>query len=212
MKERLYKMLEHWNQRNTDYYLETFRTLEKGNKATFNFAAAFGTVTWLIFRKMYRLAILITLIWGGIQVFLQTFLRSPSTTISIAFSLILFVGFGFFGNGLYYDAVKSRVAKGYAKMAEHNPTDPVWGLIIVGFLVPACIGMIIPLLVFTKIISSSAMSIFSLLIQIFFMAIAWIVDYKKFRLRESIKPVRITWKSVDQYLRKSDSKRMFTAV
>lgn len=212
MKERLCRILERWNQRNTEYYQESFRKLKEENKATFNFAAAFGTITWLIFRKMYGLAILVSLVWSGIQVFAQTFLRSSSTSISIALSLMLFVGFGFFGNSLYYDTVKSRVARGYAKMTGYNPIDPVWGLIIIGFLVPACIVIVIPLLVFTKIISSSAMSMFSFIVQMFFMAIAWMIDYKKFQHRESVKPIRVTWKSIDEYLVRSDSKHMFASM
>jgi len=133
MKERFSKIFELWNQRNTEYYQEVFEKLEKENKLTFNFAAAFFNVTWLIFRKMYGWAILFTLVIAGIQISIRMLNLSSSMSygVSVLFSLILFVGFGFFGNTLYYKYVRSQVSKGYANMPDYNPIDPISGIFVV---------------------------------------------------------------------------------
>ena len=73
MKERFSKIFELWNQRNTEYYQKAFDRLEKEKKITFNFAAGFFPILWLVFRKMYGWAMLFTLLYGGILALLHTF-------------------------------------------------------------------------------------------------------------------------------------------
>lgn len=114
MEGRFFRIFESLNQRNTEYYKEAFGKLEKENKTTFNFAAAFFNITWLVFRKMYGWAILITLILAGVNA-IQVSLIGPrgfmSDVISVVLFLIRFAIFGFIGNTLYLKHVKSKVTK-----------------------------------------------------------------------------------------------------
>ena len=218
MKERFSKMFEHWNQRNIEYYKESFKKLEKENQLTFNFAAAFGNVFWLIFRKMYGWAILVTLANAGIQIPMRMLssISSPSmlSGISILSFLIWFSVLGFFGNTLYYKHVKSQISKGYAKMPDYNPIDPIWSFIGVGILVPFFVGILSGILIVIGkgSVSTNGAALLSILLQVLILSIPWAMDQKKFRPKESAKSVNVTEKSIDQFLEKSDQRHMFMAV
>ena len=215
MKGRFSKTFESWDQRNTRYYKEAFEKLEKENKSTFNFVAAFFSIQWLIFRKMYGWAILFILVNVGIQIPIKMLNLSPSMLygVSILFSLILFVGFGFFGNTLYYKHVRSQVSKGYAKIPGYNPIDPIWSFIVFGVVVPCLFGVISGVLVVVKkgAVPTNSLTLLSILLQVFLLSIPRAMDQKKFRSLESAKPIKVTEKSVDQFLKKSDPKYVSTA-
>lgn len=215
MKSRFLRIFDRWNKRNAEYYKESFEKLD-GNKLTFNFAAAFGNVLWLIYRKMYGWAMLITLINGGIQIPMRMLPSTPSVLsgISILSFLIWFLGFGFFGNTFYYKHVKSQVSKGYAKMPDYNTIDPIWSLIMFGVVVPCLLGILsgIMLMIGKGSVPLNSLAVLSILLQVLILSIPRAMDQKKFRQQESSKPIKVTEKSIDQFLEKSDSKYIGTAV
>jgi len=197
MKERFSKIFELWNQRNTEYYQEVFEKLEKENKLTFNFAAAFFNVMWLIFRKMYGWAILLGVINTGLKIFLRMLCPSlPGLTVF----LIMFVIFGFFGNTLYYKRVKFQVSKGYANMPDYNPIDPISGIFVVIILNFAILMLPVVLA------GTYEKKLILILVSSFVIAVSWAINYRKFHSQESGEPIEVTEESVNQYLKKSSSK------
>ncbi len=197
MQGRFSRIFELFNQRNTEYYQQAFDKLEKENKTTFNFAAGFFPLLWLVFRKMYGWAILLILANFGIRRILYALCTSSSSrNVSYIFWLIVFVGFGFFGNNLYYKHVKSKIAKGYAEIADYNSIDPVWGIFLV--IIENFVTLMLPIALagtFEKRLLLTAVSVFII-------AVSWTIDYK----RESVEPIEVTKESVNQYLKKSSSK------
>lgn len=212
MKERFSKIFELWNQRNTEYYQEAFKKLEEENKTTFNYAAAFFNVMWLIFRKMYGWAILCTLLYGGIIFSTKMFCKNADVVfvIKATVSTIMILGLGRFGNTLYYKHVKSQVSKGYAEMPEYNPVDPVWS-VLYSMLESLLKMVIIPILVFSSL-SGEAIKNLSYLFESFIVAIVWAVDYRKFHPQESAEPIAVTEESVNNYLKKSNLTQMIAAL
>ena len=215
MKSRFLRIFDRWNKRNVEYYKESFEKLD-GNKLTFNFAAAFGNVLWLIYRKMYGWAMLVTLINAGIQIFMRMLPSTPSALsgISILSFLIWFLGFGFFGNTFYYKHVKSQVSKGYAKMPDYNTIDPIWSLIVFGVVVPCLLGILsgVMLIIGKGTVPQNSLAVLSVLLQVLILSIPRAMDQKKFRQQESSKPLKVTEKSIDQFLGKSDPKHIGIAV
>lgn len=215
MKSRFLRIFDRWNKRNAEYYKESFEKLD-GNKLTFNFAAAFGNVLWLIYRKMYGWAMLITLINAGIQIPMRMLSSTPSVLsgISILSFLIWFLGFGFLGNTFYYKHVKSQVSKGYSKIQDYNPIDPMWSLIVFGVVVPCLLGIVsgVMLMIGKGTVPVNSLAVLTVLLQVLILSIPRAMDQKKFRPLESEKAMRVTKKSIDQFLGKSDSKYLGTAV
>lgn len=197
MKERFSGIFEFWNQRNTEYYQEAFERLEKEDKVTFNFAAAFGTSLWMIFRKMYGWAILIAIVYRGLNILLRM-LCPPSAKYAI--SILFFVIFGFFGNTFYYKHVKSQVSKGYAKMPNYNPIDPICG-ILMAIIINFVSWMLRPI-----VLTGTYKKLLLILVSSCIVVVLWAVNYVKFRPQESVEPVEVTEESVTQYLKKSSSK------
>ena len=147
---------------------------------------------------------------GGIQEILQMLSSNPTKRVvgSCVFSLILFIGFGFFGNSLYYKHIKSKVTKGYAEIANYNSIDPIGGIVIVGIVMPLLVGIFGGILVLAKVFSSHVIGLLSVPIQIVFIAIVWAIDHKKFHSQESVEPVEVTDESVNVYLEKANPKRL----
>ncbi len=213
MKERFLEIFEFWNQRNIGFYKECFKKLETENKTSFNYIAGMFPVMWLVFRKMYGWAILITLILAGVNA-VQAALIQPTGTMSDVISVVLFIIkfaiFGFVGNTLYLKHVKSKVTKGYAEISDYNPVDPVWSLLYsaLGSLLKM---LSIPFFVVASV-SGEAIQNLSYLFASFIIAIVWAVDYRKFHPQESAEPIAVTEESVNRYLEKSDLKQMISAI
>ena len=215
MKGRFSRIFELFNQRNTEYYQQAFDRLEKENKTTFNFAAAFYWPAWLVFRKMYGWALLFILVCGGVTMSLNAFCQNSrmANLISIIFQLVMFIGFGFFGNSLYYKHVKSKIAKGYAEITNYNSINPVWGIVVFGVVVPFLVGVSSVFLIMERGgISKNVFLLFVPLMQVFFMVIPWAIDYKKFRSQESVEPAEVTEESVNAYLEKANPKRLTLSI
>ncbi|MBQ3564645.1 MAG: DUF2628 domain-containing protein [Alphaproteobacteria bacterium] len=108
-----------------DYYIEAFRKLENGKKHSWNWAAAIFGTTWLIYRKMYLYAFLFLLldVFAVFIVYSATsekigsdYFVDRSTFEAIyvwGIGAISFLFFGYYGNRLYYKAVKKKISKGY---------------------------------------------------------------------------------------------------
>lgn len=210
MQGRFSRIFELFNQRNTEYYQQAFDRLEKENKTTFNFAAAFFMGAWLVFRKMYGWAILLVLAFTGIPASLNAFYQNSkvATLILAVFYLVTIIGFGFFGNSLYYKHVKSKIAKGYAEITNYNSIDPVWGIVVIGVVLPLLVGVPAGILMQKHHVSKNVFQLLTMLIQVFFIAIPWMINYKKFHSQESVEPVEVTEESVNAYLEKANPKRL----
>lgn len=210
MQGRFSRIFELFNQRNTEYYQQAFDRLEKENKTTFNFAAALCWAMWLVYRKMYGWAILFVLAFTGIPASLNAFYQNSkvATLISAVLYLVTIIGFGFFGNSLYYKHVKSKVAKGYAEITNYNSIDPVWGIVVIGVVLPLLVGVSAGILMPKHPVSKNVFQLLTMLIQVFFIAIPWMINYKKFHSQESVEPVEVTEESVNAYLEKANPKRL----
>jgi len=114
---------------------------------------------------------------------------------------------GFFGNNLYYREVKSKIAKGYVEMEKYNSIDPIGGIVLVGIVYLLCSSFLGHLLE-NGIISENISNLLTILIGVFFIAIPWAINYKKFHSQESAEPVEVTEKSVNRYLEKADPKHL----
>jgi len=209
MKGRFSRIFELFNKRNSEYYQKAFRRLDKENKTTFNFAAAFGSSAWLVFRKMYGWAALFTLIYVGGCEILFAFCKDNVSKIIIWLILLFFsiMLLGFFGNNLYYREVKSKIAKGYVEMEKYNSIDPIGGIVLVGIVYLLCSSFLGHLLE-NGIISENISNLLTILIGVFFIAIPWAINYKKFHSQESAEPVEVTEESVNRYLEKADPKHL----
>jgi len=206
MKGRVARIFEIWNQRNTEYYREAFQKLEKEDKIVFNFVAALYPFQWLIFRKMYKFAIALATVYMLIQTLLYSFFQNLDTSwmVVMAFSIILFGVFGFYGNEIYYKEVKSKVAKGYVKIERFNPINPMWS--ILSAIVPSLVSYIVGVSKSVVLISISSWVVMGIAV-----AVPWIIDQKKFQAQESSTEVKVDGNSVNKYLEKSDSSSMSIA-
>ncbi len=207
MKGRFFRIFEIFNKRNTEYYRQAFERLERENKTTFNFAAAFGSSAWLAYRKMYGWAVLVTLICVGGGEILLAFCKDDvlKGVIWFIFYFLSIILFGFFGNTLYYKDIKSKIAKGYAEMEKYNSIDPIGGLILVGVIGVLC-SVSLWILELNRLISENVELLMEAVIGTFFIAIPWAINYIKFRSQESVEPVKVTKESVNKYLKKADSR------
>lgn len=217
MKERFSKIFVLWNQRNTGFYQDSFYEIKTKDKISFNYIAAFFPFAWLIFRKMYKWAMLLLLVLGVFQMIaLALFPKSMFITSALLF-VIQFLCFGFFGNLLYYENVKSKVSKGYTEIEEYNPIDPLWSILCIvlpylvasGFLTVIIIGVLIILHVAP---SEMIISLVLSLLQLVCVAIPWVIEYKKFHSQESVEPKAVTDESMNKYLDKANPKCMFAAM
>ncbi|MDR2107631.1 MAG: DUF2628 domain-containing protein [Holosporaceae bacterium] len=92
-----------------DYYVSAFRKINDTGKLTWNWAACCGGSCWLAYRKMY---------WFGLCYFLltilpsYTFLKEESLPVHAALLVVSRILLGFYGNSLYYFAVKNRIKEG----------------------------------------------------------------------------------------------------
>ncbi|MDR2107659.1 MAG: DUF2628 domain-containing protein [Holosporaceae bacterium] len=104
------------------YYVSAFAEAEKG-KNTWNWAAFFGGVYWLHFRKMYMFA------W--LYMFLLAFLFFAFKVCHFSYPICVFMTLlivniypGFFGNKIYYRRVKKNIKAGYHLCDKYNPVSP----------------------------------------------------------------------------------------
>lgn len=217
MKERFSKIFVLWNRRNTGFYQDSFYEIKTKDKISFNYIAAFFPFAWLIFRKMYKWAMLSLLVFGVTQTIALAVFPKSRWIIFLVLNVIAFLCFGFLGNLLYYEDTKSKVSKGYAEIEEYNPIDPLWSVlfIVLPYLVVSGFFTVIMIsvLVIWNISPSDQTIIFVLnLLQLLLIAIPWAIDYKKFHSQESTEPKAVTEESINKYLDKANPKCMFMAM
>jgi len=92
-----------------DYYIPRFRKFEEtGGALSWNWAAFFLGIMWMLYRKMYLYSLLVFAISGFIGIVIA--LVSPQNIfLAIGVQLWIMVGFGAFGNYLYYIFVKKQI-------------------------------------------------------------------------------------------------------
>ncbi len=207
MKERVSRIFEIWNRRNIDYYKEAFEKLKK-ERPVFNFVAAFFPFQWLVFRKMYGYAI--SIIAGSmlLQLILYSFFESLTKKACVPMLLftVISVILGFCGNALYFKTIKTRIAQGYLKIKTNDAISPIFSVL------PAIAASITAYFMsyssFFGLKPITAVNVLPGFSMMFFVLIAWAVDYKMDSLRESWVSTEFEKKFVNQYLEKSDSKNM----
>ena len=206
MKGRFSRIFELWNQRNTEYYQQAFSRLEKENKTTFNWAAALFGASWMVFRKMYGWAMLYICLYGS-TFLLPSVLCDGHTKTMVFFvgCLALFIGFGFFGNTIYYKTVKSKISKGYKKIESYKAIDPVPPLILFVYWF-----VFLPFLCLLP--SENQVMLLCTLFEPIVIAVFWAIDYKKYHKQESVEQEKVDEESVNQYLNKDNPKYLGVAL
>ncbi len=108
MDEKLKGKMRIFIGKNADYYLPKFEVFERtGSAVSWNWAAFGFGIFWMVYRKMYLYAFLAMLLMFFLNV-IEVSLRL-SSLLSFFLSLWLWIGFGMFGNYLYYLHVKKKV-------------------------------------------------------------------------------------------------------
>ncbi len=108
MEEKLKEKYRIFIGKNADYYLQKFEVFEKtGSALSWNWASFGFGIFWMVYRKMYLFAFLALLFMFFLNVLEVSLKFSPA--LSFFLSLWLWVGFGLFGNYLYYIHVKKKV-------------------------------------------------------------------------------------------------------
>lgn len=96
---------------NYSYYQAKWQKIadNKNNPMTWNWAAFFLGVVWLVYRKMYHYA----LIFIGLivlDIMIESFFPLPEV-FSNAVNLMIALGFGFYGNALYQMHMNKKVSE-----------------------------------------------------------------------------------------------------
>jgi Tfp pilus assembly major pilin PilA len=106
-----------------DYYLPRFyKFSEKGIGVSWNWAALFFGCLWLVYRKMWLIAILLLFLNISLKIF--QFLFPDAIIVSAFFSLIylavLFILFPMYANAIYYRSIKKKVDDAISSNANDN--------------------------------------------------------------------------------------------
>lgn len=134
------------------YYIKAFERLNKTGKHTWNWAAFLFGHGWMLYRKMYLYSFLFV-IFCAVSISLSVglspwiaYLLSIKSELNRKVLLSCFgilgwflpnVLLGYFGNAVYYKAIKKRIRKGYYLLDKYCPTSvpsilggPVFGTIV----------------------------------------------------------------------------------
>jgi hypothetical protein len=120
------KYLVAYFDRQSDYYLEKYRSYQLGDKFTFNIGAFFGGVLWFIYRKLFLEASIIVslLIVYGIAeslVYDLFSINSEFQKLSYFLSSVVFATvYGFIGNQRYIKCVENRANSILSKTTDEN--------------------------------------------------------------------------------------------
>ncbi len=101
--------------KNTDYYLDTWRSIEQGNALwlNFNWAAFFGSVFWMLYRKLYPQV--------GISILVLIAIEASGLLALVDWVSPILIGsvIGFYGNYWYL-----RRFHRFDEMARNQSPDP----------------------------------------------------------------------------------------
>ena len=100
-------------QENADYYLNKWKSTDKTKKARWNWAACWGSIFWLGYRKMYKPLIIVIIAIAatdGIELLLH-FDSATSKVFDKLIGIVVYTILGIFGNNLYYNHVREKIQK-----------------------------------------------------------------------------------------------------
>ena len=96
-------LVEVFVQRNKNYYKNKFEKMKKSGKSiSWNWAAFFMGIYWMIYRKMY---------FKAAAFLLLNIIATNTPHIEIYLNTAVLVGIGIFGNALYLDHVEEKIEK-----------------------------------------------------------------------------------------------------
>lgn len=132
-----------------EYYIKAFKRLDERGKHTWNWAACIFGSAWMAYRKMYLYAFLFFIICGVFNYCTFSLIAFNVYGNFLPFNLLenehprlyLFaevccwiigrIFTGYFGNALYYSAVKKKIQKGYHLLQKYRPTSIPSALIVI---------------------------------------------------------------------------------
>ncbi len=97
-----------------DYYLKRFESFDDrggGFIPSWNWAAFFFTGLWALYRKMYAVFFVVLGISFISAIFNILAFISPTPPLGILIRVVLMIGFGIYGNALYYRHTIRKIAK-----------------------------------------------------------------------------------------------------
>jgi len=133
--------VEKYTESEEEYYAKAFKRLDETGKRTWNWAAFLFGHAWMFYRKMYLYGFLFFMASGilqncipGITAFIVC---DESSNVSIlendypitywsvmcCSEILVRVLMGYFGNSMYYSAVKKKIRKGYHLLDKYCPTS-----------------------------------------------------------------------------------------
>ncbi len=96
-------LVEVFVQRNKNYYKNKFEKMKKSGKSiSWNWAAFFMGIYWMIYRKMY---------FKAAAFLLLNIIATNTPHIGVYLNTAVLVGIGIFGNALYLDHVEEKIEK-----------------------------------------------------------------------------------------------------
>ncbi len=103
-------------EKNTAYYLERFRRIDTGGRGGWHWPAFFFTSAWLLYRKMWLLALVYIIGLPILMVILSTLLALGGNEVLsefmyMAYTAATFFVLPFFVNKAYYAKARSRIEK-----------------------------------------------------------------------------------------------------
>ena len=119
--------------RNSKYYLDSFKKLDKG-QTSWNWAAFFFQGMWMFYRKMYLYG-LFSLAFDFVTFFIIVSSPSIGTTLGLGFicNIAYKCLYGYFGNRIYYSVVKERIADGYHLMDQYKSTSKSLAILFIHY-------------------------------------------------------------------------------
>lgn len=124
-----------------EYYIKAFKRLDETGKHTWNWAAFLFGSAWMAYRKMYLYTLFFVLIivvfrlcaFSLVSLSMYGTFLSPDLfenqhpvlyqSIFVCSWGICCIFTGYFGNALYYNAIKKRIQKGYHLLQKYSPTS-----------------------------------------------------------------------------------------
>ncbi|NPA16304.1 DUF2628 domain-containing protein [Persephonella sp.] len=107
--------------KNADYYIQRFKKFEEtGGALSWNWPAFFFGIVWMLYRKMYLYG-LIAFLAGGILGMMIAVMSPGNMLLAAGVQLWLMIGFGAFGNYIYYYFVKNQVQR--LENLYHDPEE-----------------------------------------------------------------------------------------
>jgi len=142
--------------KNVEYYLKYFSRFDaQGVSATWNWPSFFVTFYWLLYRKMWLLALgffLLPIPLTFIEILLMPVSEAAANTITFAYLAGIFIAVPMYANAFYYRHVNAKIAKVKKQtndeatrlrmLADDGGTSGIILFIILAFVVISIIGIL----------------------------------------------------------------------